>query len=218
MQREDAVKGARIPVYCYLFDVAYLDGYDVTALQLRDRKKLLTRVAAFRDPLRLTPYENADGEDYHRRACATGQEGVLAKDATSRYAHGRSRTWLKFKCVANQELVIGGYTEPTGSRTGLGALLVGYYQNDRFVYAGKIGTGFDESTLRDLRSRLSALERDHSPFSGDTGQRHVHWTEPELVANVAFTEWTRDGKLRHPSFQGLRSDKNPADVRRESAG
>ncbi|ASU79041.1 hypothetical protein CDG81_12935 [Actinopolyspora erythraea] len=148
-----------------------------------------------------------DDERYHQRACARGWEGTLAKDATAPYEHGRSRSWLKFKCVASRELVIGGFTEPTGNRPGLGALLVGY--------AGKVGTGFDETTLGHLRERLDRLEREHNPFAEDVREHGAHWVVPELVAQVSFTEWPQDGKLRHPSYQGLRRDKEPSEVTRE---
>ena len=200
------------PIRCYVFDLLHIDGYDVTALALRDRKKLLKRALRSRDPIRLLQHRNSDGVDYYREACRAGWEGALAKDATRGYARGRSRTWLKFKCVHEQEFVIGGFTDPAGSRTGLGALLVGYYDGGRLVYGGKVGTGFTEETLQDLRDRLGSRERTRSPFSADPGERGAHWTAPELVAEIAFTEWTEDGKLRHPRYLGLRRDKNPADV------
>ncbi|SFE41929.1 DNA ligase D [Actinopolyspora alba] len=204
-----------IAIRCYLFDVLHLAGHDTTGLPLRERKKLLSSAVEFTDPLRWTPYEHTDGERYHQRACARGWEGTLAKDATAPYRHGRSRGWLKFKCVASQELVIGGFTEPTGSRPDLGALLVGYYEEDGLAYAGKVGTGFDEATLEYLRRRLDRLEREHNPFTAEVHEHGAHWVAPELVAQISFTEWTRDGKLRHPSYQGLRRDKDPSEVTRE---
>jgi ATP-dependent DNA ligase len=124
---------------------------------------------------------------------------------------------LKFKCVRDQEFVIGGWTEPKGSRTGFGALLLGYYDNGALVYAGKVGTGFDAAMLRTLGQRLAALETDRSPFQrGNVKERDVHWVRPELVAQIGFTEWTRDGMLRHPRFAGLRTDKAASDVVRET--
>lgn len=204
-----------ITVRCYLFDVLYTGGYDVRALPLRDRKKLLSGTLDAADPLRETTYRNADGEHYYRQACQAGWEGVLAKDATSAYAGGRSRTWLKFKCVNEQELVVGGFTEPAGSRAHFGALLVGYYEQDRLVYAGKVGTGFSEDTLRDLGARLTRREQKDAPFVDDIDERDAHWVRPELVAQIAFTAWTTDGKLRHPSYRGLRDDKTPREVGRE---
>lgn len=205
-----------IDVHCYLFDLLRVAECDVTALPLRDRKTLLQGAIRFRDPLRLTPYRNQEGQEYHRRACRAGWEGVLAKDANAPYVGGRSSTWLKFKCVNSQELVVGGYTEPTGTRTGLGALLVGYYEGDRLMYAGKVGTGFTEDELVDLRDRLTRLERDEPPFGDrEPDERAVHWVSPTLVADIQFTEWTGDGKLRHPRYMGLRRDKDPAYVVRE---
>lgn len=205
-----------VKVYLYLFDLPYLIGHDTTALALRDRKRLLKRAFTYRDPLRYSSHRNAEGEAYYRRACRAGWEGLIAKDAESPYLHSRSRRWLKFKCVAEQELVIGGYTDPRGKRIGFGALLVGYHRDGELVYAGKVGTGFDDPTLRELRDRLEALERETPPFAGgDPPTTGVHWVTPELVAQIGFTERTEDGRLRHPRFLGLRRDKDPEDVRRE---
>ncbi|PRW64029.1 ATP dependent DNA ligase [Actinopolyspora mortivallis] len=202
-------------MYCYLFDVPYVAGYDLTSMALLERKRMLARTTRFTDPLRWTPYENGRGTRYHRRSCEAGWEGTLAEGATAAYLHDRSRNWLKFTCVATQELVIGGFTEPTGSRPALGALLVGYHERGRLVYAGKVGTGFDQHSLRGLRERLDRLERRDGPFAEEPEANEVRWVEPRLVVSVAFTEWTEDGKLRHPSYQGLREDKDPADVVRE---
>jgi ATP-dependent DNA ligase len=142
---------------------------------------------------------------------------VIAKRAAARYEGRRSPNWLKFKCVRDQEFVIGGYTAPRGSRIGLGALLVGYHEGGDFVYAGKVGTGFDQTTLRVLHERLSAIEQDTPPFTrGKIREADTRWVHPTLVAEVAFTEWTRDGKLRHPRYKGMRTDKNADDVVRET--
>ena len=128
----------------------------------------------------------------------------------------RSRAWLKFKCVNEQEFVIGGYTEPEGQRIGFGALLVGYYDAGKLVYAGKVGTGYDTATLRRLSKQLSALELNACPFAENgIPARGVHWVRPKLVAQIGFTEWTPGGKLRHPRFLGLRTDKKPEEVVRE---
>ena len=217
MQITDPVRARQssVEVHCYLFDVLHVAGQDVTALPLRDRKVLLQSAIRFRDPLRMTPYRNEEGASYFGRACRAGWEGVLAKDATSGYVHGRSRTWLKFKCVNSQEFVIGGFTEPTGTRSELGALLVGYYEGDQLVYAGKVGTGFTEDALRDLHGQLGPLEQADPPFSDSPSEHGVHWVSPKLVADIEFTEWTGEGKLRHPHFLGLRRDKDPTDVVRE---
>jgi DNA ligase D-like protein (predicted ligase) len=206
-----------VAVFYYVFDILHLDGYDTTALPLRARKSLLRRALGFHGPVRLTPHRNRDGEALYREACRKGWEGLIAKRADSPYTHGRSRDWLKFKCSAEQELVIGGFTAPKGSRTDLGALLLGYYDGGRLRYAGKVGTGFTQATLRDLAARLEPLETDASPFADEVRERHVTWARPELVAQVGFSEWTRDGRLRHPRFLGLRDDKAASDVVRETA-
>jgi bifunctional non-homologous end joining protein LigD len=211
-------RASGIAVFYYVFDVLYLDGRDVRRLPLRERKRLLRRCVRFLDPLRLTAHRNTTGEEEYRKACARGDEGVIAKRADSPYRSGRSRDWLKFKCVRDQEFVIGGYTPPKGSRVGFGALLVGYYRGSDFVYAGKVGTGFDTARLRDLHAQMQRIERTSTPFTvGRVREPQAHWTEPELVAQIGFTEWTRDGLLRHPRFTGLRQDKDPREVVRETS-
>lgn len=148
--------------------------------------------------------------------CREGWEGLIAKQGSSTYVHSRSRHWLKLKCVNRQEFVIGGYTEPHGKRIGFGALLIGYYENGDLVYAGKVGTGYDDQTLEDLSDRLGSIERETPPFDrGDPGGRETHWVTPKLVCEVGFTEWTDGGKLRHPRYVGLRHDKKPEQVERE---
>jgi len=209
----------RVPVFFYIFDLLWLDGEDVRPLPLRERKARLRDALTFRDPLRLTPHRNGEGEKLFAEACRKGWEGLIAKKADSPYTDKRSKHWLKLKCEQGQELVIGGFTAPRGSRAELGALLLGYYDGDgQLRYAGKVGTGFDEATLRDLGSRLRALRRDDTPFADPRSikQRDVTWVEPELVAQIGFTEWTRDGRLRHPRFLGLRDDKAARDVVREA--
>ena len=206
----------RVPVWIYLFDLLYLDRYDTRQVPLRYRKELLRNVFEFKGSLRFTEHRETEGEAYYRKACWNGWEGVIAKNGDSTYVSRRTRDWLKFKCVKEQEFVIGGYTEPRGSRIGFGALLLGYYRGGRLVYAGKVGTGFDRATLRRLRQKLSELTTPISPFEGDSLPRSgVLWVKPRLVAQIAFTEWTREGKLRHPRFLGLRDDKKPEDVVRE---
>jgi bifunctional non-homologous end joining protein LigD len=206
-----------VPVFHYLFDVLHLAGHDVTALPLRRRKALLRANVGFHDPIRFTPHRNRDGESLFRHACRHEWEGVIGKRADSPYVHGRSHDWVKVKCEASQELVIGGYTAPRGSREELGALLLGHYRKDgAFAYAGKVGTGFDRATLRDLARRLAPLRRKTSPFdAGDPPARDTTWVEPELVAQIGFTEWTAEGRLRHPRFLGLRDDKPAREVVRE---
>jgi DNA ligase D-like protein (predicted ligase) len=204
------------PVFFYVFDILRADGEDVTALPLRERKALLRRTLKFEDPIRLTAHRNRDGEAFYEEACRKGWEGVIAKRADSLYTHGRSRDWLKFKCSAEQELVVGAYTAPRGSRTDLGALLLGYYDDGKLRYAGKVGTGFTRATLQELAAALKPLRRDGSPFADEVRERDVTWVVPELVAQIGFSEWTRDGRLRHPRFLGLRDDKAAREVVREA--
>jgi DNA ligase D-like protein (predicted ligase) len=214
-------RGARVPIFFYVFDLLHLDGHDVTRLPLSRRKSLLRRALAFDDPLRFLPHRAEHGERYHREACQKGWEGIIAKRASAPYTSGRSGDWLKLKCVADQELVIAGFTDPRGSRAGFGALLVGHYQDGELAYAGKVGTGYNDILLRDLRTELDRLARDDPPFARNTDnlpRKDVHWVEPKLVAQIGFTEWTRDGRLRHPRFQGLRRDKAARDVVRERPG
>jgi bifunctional non-homologous end joining protein LigD len=210
-------RASGVRVYYYVFDLLHIDGRSTTALPLIWRKRLLRRAFDFADPLRYTTHRVRDGEAAYRTACERGDEGVIAKLGDGEYEGRRSTNWLKFKCVRDQEFVIGGYTPPKGSRVGLGALLLGYHDDGDFVYAGKVGTGFDDATLRSLRDQLSAIERDDAPFSrGLVREAGARWVQPKLVAQVGFSEWTRDGKLRHPRYLGLRNDKSPDDVVRES--
>ncbi len=208
----------RVPVYFYLFDVLHADGHDVRQLPLRRRKQVLRRLLTFTGPLRYTAHRNRDGEAYWAKACLKGWEGVIAKRADAPYQSGRSRDWLKFKCENSQEFVIGGYTDPHGARNGFGALLLGYYDDDgQLTYAGRVGTGFDEATLASLRRALASLERQRPAFAhGALPKSGAHWVEPKLVGQVAFTEWTSAGQLRHPRYLGLRRDKDPASVAREA--
>ena len=212
-----AALSSGVEVYCYLFDCMYIDGHDLSRVGLRGRKKVLREAVEWEDPLRLTEHRNEDGEAFLREACESNWEGLIAKKAEHRYVHGRSSGWLKFKCVQRQEFVIGGFTEPEGERIGFGALLIGFYRDGHLVYAGKVGTGYDDKTLRTLHERLSGIERDASPFDvEEVPDRDVHFVDPELVCEVEFTEWTSGERLRHPSFIGLRTDKDPEDVRREA--
>ena len=202
------------PVIYYVFDLPFSDGHDIARVGLRWRKWLLRRVIRFRQPLRFSRHVEGRGEAFYREACADGWEGVIAKRADSPYVGTRSKDWLKFKCVLEQEFVIGGYTDPQGKRSGFfGALLVGYYEDGQLVYAGKVGTGFDERDLADLTRRLTALEQGQPPFRGDQlPKKGVHWVRPKLVAEIGFSEWTEDRHLRHPRFLGLREDKSAEEV------
>jgi len=207
------------PAYFHLFDLLYTDRYDVTPLPLAERKELLRDTVEWSDRIRWTEFAPSEGIRLFHDACRRGQEGIIGKRLNGPYVPGRSRDWVKIKCLNRQEFVIGGFTEPKGSRVGLGALLVGYYEpgGRTLVYAGKVGTGFDRETLLDLRSRLERLEQRRSPFEKGEPPRgpDVHWVEPKLVAEIGFTEWTQNGLLRQPRFKGLRLDKKPREVRRE---
>jgi ATP-dependent DNA ligase len=181
----------------HVFDVLWLDGRDCTPLPLVERRALLDGIP-FRLPVvRVQPL---DGDAPWERACREGWEGVIAKRLDSTYEPRRSKSWLKMKCEVTQTLVVGGFTDPQGTRVGLGALLVGYFEGRDFVFAGKVGTGLDTIQLRDLRARLDALEHSTSPFTRGAGlpRIRVHWVRPEVVVRVAFIEWTVHHKLRHP--------------------
>ncbi len=202
-------------VLYHVFDVLWLDGRDVTALTLEERRKLLASIPVEKPLLRVTALEGATP---WARACEEGWEGVIAKRRDAPYEHKRSRLWLKMKCEASQELVVGGFTDPLGKRKGLGALLVGYYDGEEFVFAGKVGTGFDTKLLLELRRRLDRLEIAESPFTRATGlpRLRAHWVRPEIVVQVAFIEWTVHGKLRHFRLLRVRTDKAAHDVVRET--
>jgi len=199
----------------HIFDILWLNDRSVMSLPLDERRALL-KDFAFRAPLAHVP-EVTDGQPWER-ACREGWEGVIAKRRTSIYEHRRSLHWLKMKCEASQELVVGGFTDPQGSRVGFGALLVGYFDGDDFVFAGKIGTGFDTKLLLDLRSRLDKLEIPKTPFTKAKGlpRLRAHWAKPEIVVQVSFIEWTTHGKLRHPRLIAVRYDKSPREVVRET--
>jgi DNA ligase D-like protein (predicted ligase) len=211
----DLVKST--PVVYFIFDVMYAGGRDLRRRPLTERKQVLQDLLSYGDELRFTEHRTGDGQGYFAEACRLGWEGLIAKQADAPYRAGRTKDWLKFKCESGQEFVIGGYTDPQGTRIGLGALLLGYYDPDgKLIYAGKVGTGFNERTLRRLQAELSAIEQDKPPFDqGDLPRHGVHWTRPELVGEVGFSEWTTAGQLRHPRFQGLRRDKSPHEVIRE---
>jgi DNA ligase D-like protein (predicted ligase) len=213
----EIARASPVRISYYLFDLLHLDGKSTVEVPLLWRKRLLRKAIDFGDPLRYTTHRVDDGIGAYRAACERGDEGVIAKLADSKYDGRRSPNWLKFKCVRDQEFVVGGYTGPKGSRIELGALLLGYHEGGDLVYAGKVGTGFDEATLHRLHERLSPIEQDTPPFTrGLVRENGARWVRPQLVAQVGFSEWTRDGKLRHPRYLGLRTDKDPGDVVRET--
>jgi len=199
----------------HVFDILWLDGESTTELPLEERRALLAKLT-FKEPLQRV--DLLDDKEPWQRARRQGWEGVIAKRRGSPYEHRRSKHWLKMKIEASQELVVGGFTDPQGARVGLGALLVGYYDGDDFIFAGKIGTGFDTKLLLDLRSRLDALEIPKTPFTIAKGlpRLRAHWVRPSIVVQVSFIEWTGNNKLRHPRLIGVRFDKSPREVVRES--
>lgn len=211
----ERARRSRVKVYYYIFDILELGREDLRPLPLLERKARLREAVEFHGHLRYTTYRRREGETAFRYACRRGWEGVIAKRAASPYVPKRSRDWLKLKCAHGQEFVIGGWTAPQGSRERLGALLVGYYDGATLRYAGKVGTGFDRRTLQMLGDELERRERATSPFEDGDPPRGARWAEPELVAEIGFAEWTRDGKLRQPRYQGLRDDKAAREVVRE---
>jgi bifunctional non-homologous end joining protein LigD len=207
----------------YLFDMPYCDGYDLSAMPLIERKRLLKRFLdrkpSTASPIRYSDHVAGAGDAVYEQACRLGLEGIVSKQSSSVYKQARTPQWLKVKCRHQQEFVIGGYTEPSGTRAGLGALLLGIHDDQQKLrYCGKVGTGFNDKQLQTLRRTLSDLERETPPFDilpKEARGRHTHWVEPRLVAEVAFGEWTDDGVLRHAVFKGLREDKAPRQVHRE---
>lgn len=199
----------------HVFDIVWLDNRDLSDFPLEERRELL-RQLPLASPLQHV--EALDDPNPWERAQQEGWEGVIAKRRGSKYEHRRSPHWVKMKCEASQEFVVGGFTDPQGSRVGLGALLVGYFEADALVFAGKIGTGFDTKLLLELRRRLDMIEISAAPFSKAKGlpRLRAHWVRPQIVVQVAFIEWTVHGKLRHPRLLGVRYDKDPHDVIRES--
>ena len=208
----------------YVFDCLYLDGYDLRALPLRERKLLLAESleasgADANGKIRYSEHIVGQGPKFFAQACRLGVEGSVCKRADLPYTSGRTKTWLKAKCTARQEFVIGGYSEPSGSRVHFGALLLGVMEDGKLKYAGRVGTGFSEKSLRELKAKLAPLERDTPAYSDPprgADARDVHWVEPKLVAEVEFAERTSDGLVRHASFQGLRDDKAATQVRAET--
>jgi len=212
----EAARRSGIPVFYYVFDLVHVDRYDITGVGLILRKGLLRKAVTFRGAVRFETHRDTEGEAFYREACGNGLEGVIAKRRDSEYEPGkRSPDWLKFKCVNEQEFVIGGFTDPAGSRIGFGALLVGFYERSKLRYAGKVGTGFDTETLLSLRRKLDARKIARAQFVDEVKEKDAHWVKPLLVAQIGFSEWTRDGKLRHPRFLGLRTDKAASEVVRE---
>jgi bifunctional non-homologous end joining protein LigD len=216
---QESFAGGQRPVQLFVFDLPYLDGYDLRGCRLDDRKRLLREVVARAgedSPIHYSDHQVGRGPAFLAEACRNGVEGVVSKRADAPYRSERGEAWIKVKCSRRQEFVIAGFTDPEGSRVGLGALLLGAHDAaGKLRYAGKVGTGFDNKTLTDLRKRLGAIQRDTPPVADAPRERGQHWVEPRLVGEVSFTEWTRDRRIRHPTFLGLREDKPAGEVRFE---
>jgi len=221
-KNEIAQRMKRFPAVVFLFDILYFDRRDVRDLELAKRTTLLKKSVRWSRTIRFTPAIREKGAGFLRQTCRQGGEGIVAKDLSSRYTGGRTGAWLKIKCSGRQEFVIGGFTDPRRSRVGFGALLIGYFDEDgkSFRYAGKVGTGFDNKLLRELRAKLDRIETKHSRFAPDKFTprgANVHFVKPTLLCEIAYGEWTQNALLRQPRFEGLRADKPAKSVRRERA-
>jgi bifunctional non-homologous end joining protein LigD len=209
-------KVREMPIYYHVFDCMYVDGYNICSLPLFVRKKVVKNLLRFNTIIKYSQHLAGNGLTLFKQACKNHWEGLIVKKADSSYVSKRSPNWLKFKCSTGQELVIGGYTQPQGSRTDFGALLVGYYQQGKLHFAGKVGSGYSHETLEMLGKKLRAVEIKKCPFSHYDGpMSNVHWVTPKLVAEFEFAQWTAGGKLRVPRYKGLRDDKSAKKVIRE---
>jgi bifunctional non-homologous end joining protein LigD len=220
LQNVLAGAASRASLVYFVFDLLRLDGRSLEALPLEERKLRLLALIGRRTTgrIRYADHVTGRGDAFFRQACRLGLEGIVSKRRDLPYHPGRHGSWLKTKCTLRQEFVIGGFTDPEGVRAGLGALLVGHYDDRRLTFAGKVGTGFTQKGALDLRRQLDAIEQKTSPFEPPPPRsiaRVAHWVRPVLVGDVVFTEWTSDGRIRHPSFQGLRRDKPAGEVVRE---
>ena len=218
-----ALQGSRAsaPLAYFVFDLLALDGHELAGESLLARKtKLATLVQAASPAIRYSDHIAGSGRELFELACKQGLEGIISKRADRGYTPGRGNDWLKIKCLKRQELVVGGFTEPDGARSGLGALLVGFYEGSMLRFAGKVGTGFSAKMLATLRDELETRSTTACPFSPVPPRAAIggraHWAQPSMVVEVAFTEWTDSGRLRHPSFQGIRLDKAAQEVVREA--
>ena len=220
LQNASSNPDARDALVFFVFDLLRVDGQSIESRPLAERKSRLQTLLGRRTTgrIRFSDHVTGSGASFLAEACRVGLEGIVSKRLDRPYYHGRNTDWVKAKCTQRQELVVGGFTDPEGTRMGLGALLVGYYDGSRLVFAGKVGTGFAHDFAVELRGRLDTLEQHSCPFDSPPPRliaRRAHWVKPNLVGEVSFTEWTADGMIRHPVFQGLRSDKKPRDVRLE---
>lgn len=213
---QNALTGSPTGQLCYMvFDLPYLDGRDLRAIPLERRKEALRSILPSKGGIAFSDHVEGLGHAFYRHACSYRLEGVISKKRDGPYRGGRSRDWLKTKCSLRQEFVIAGWTDPEGARLAFGALLLGWYDQAKLVYCGKVGTGFTEETLNSLHRMLKPLEVARPALANPPRGKGVHWAKPRLVCEVRFSGWTDDGILRAPSFQGLREDKKPRDVVRE---
>jgi bifunctional non-homologous end joining protein LigD len=218
---QQSMKGGDAAFVFQIFDLIYLDGFNITRTPLRQRKAILEELLASgkpKGPLRYSDHVEGNGKQFFRQACEYGIEGIVSKLADSPYESTRNRNWLKTKCIKRQEFVIAGYTPSKKGFPGFGSLILGVYEKGKLVYSGRVGTGFSIKQRLELQKKLNQISQPSMPFTvkpKDPGLRDAHWAKPKLVAEVEFTEWTADGSIRHPSFQGLREDKKPTEVVRE---
>ncbi|HEY6245186.1 MAG TPA: non-homologous end-joining DNA ligase [Pyrinomonadaceae bacterium] len=218
---QQAMKTGDAGFIFHVFDLIYLDGFNLTRTPLRLRKSLLDSLfesVPAKSPLRYSDHVEGDGAKFFKQACSYGIEGIVSKLADSAYESTRTRTWVKVKCIKRQEFVIAGFTLSDKDFPGFGALILGVYDKGKLIYAGRAGTGFTIKQRLELRKKLDQMIRPTSPFAEkpkDPRLKRAVWVTPKLVGEVAFTEWTDDGSVRHPSFQGLREDKKARDVVRE---
>jgi bifunctional non-homologous end joining protein LigD len=214
--------GGKAPAFLYqIFDLIYLDSFSLARTPLRERKAVLEKLLASakaKGPLRYSDHVEGNGAAFFKQACEYGLEGIVSKLADSPYESTRNRNWLKAKCIKRQEFVIAGYTPSKKAFPGFGSLVLGVYDKGKLVYSGRVGTGFSIKQRLEIQKKLDRISQPTMPFAvkpKDPGLRDAHWAKPQLVAEVEFTEWTADGSIRHPSFQGLREDKKPAEIIRE---
>jgi DNA ligase D-like protein (predicted ligase) len=207
-------KKEKIQVYFYAFDLLYFDKYDTTDLPQIERKKLLKQKFQFSSKFRYTPHISKEGLKFYKKACKKHLEGIIAKKKDAKYLSKRTSDWLKFKCSNSQEFIIIGYTDPEKSRIGFGSLLLGYFDKSKLKYAGKVGTGFDFAFLKSFHQKLKKIETQKSKLKG-LRLKNAHFVQLKYVAQIEFSEWTHDNKLRHPRFIALRSDKRPFQVIKE---
>jgi bifunctional non-homologous end joining protein LigD len=222
MLQQSMGRGGKAPAFVFeIFDLIYLDGYSLTQTPLRQRKQVLEQLLAAtksKGPLRYSDHVTGDGPLFFKQACEYRLEGIVSKLADSPYESTRNRNWLKTKCLLRQEFVIAGYTPSKKGFPGFGALILGVYVKGKLIYSGRVGTGFSIKQRLALQQKLDRISQPAMPFAAqpkDPGLRDAHWAKPQLVGEVEFTEWTADGSIRHPSFQGLREDKQATEVVRE---